>query len=339
MQMGGTKDPVRTHAIDSDANWLMDNDLKLSFLVAILPFIEQQALWEQIVNPRDEDEDGTVDYPAMGPQMAELNYTPWRTQVTTYRCPSDPTDLLGGAFGATNYAACVGDSPAECHFGGIHVNGNVDTDPSWGEEGCRRWNRGVFRARHFTKFGDIKDGLSNTIAGGEIVIHAGEREIIANFLRLNSGPAADQRAPGSIASDSNLIDPLNPTRYADGATIEGVANNSRGRRWHQGSPGFTSFQTIRPPNSYSASRGWAEDQGFYTAASRHQGGCHVLMADGAVKFVTDSIESGDQTAVSPGNIATSNQANWGLKPGDKSNYGLWGSLGTSRASETIEEEL
>ncbi len=31
-----------------------------------------------------------------------------------------------------------------------------------------------------------------------------------------------------------------------------------------------------------------------TAASYHQGGCHVLMTDGAVRFVTDNIEAGDK---------------------------------------------
>nr|WP_236623699.1 H-X9-DG-CTERM domain-containing protein [Rhodopirellula baltica] len=59
--------------------------------------------------------------------------------------------------------------------------------------------------------------------------------------------------------------------------------------------------------------------------SRHQGGCHILMADGAVKFITDSIESGNQ------NRATLPKAG---QPGEKSPYGLWGALGTKAGKET-----
>ncbi len=43
MQMGGTK----------DCGTVNDNNFKLSFLVGVLPFIEQQALWEQISNPNN----------------------------------------------------------------------------------------------------------------------------------------------------------------------------------------------------------------------------------------------------------------------------------------------
>lgn len=58
------------------------------------------------------------------------------------------------------------------------------------------------------------------------------------------------------------------------------------------------------------------------------------MGDGAVKFVTDSIEAGNQTAGfadASGSIVRA--------PGTASPYGLWGSLGTRAMKETIEEEL
>ena len=46
-----------------------------------------------------------------------------------------------------------------------------------GDEAGARWARGVFRARHFTKFRDIKDGLSNTIMCGENIV--GDRTNLA----------------------------------------------------------------------------------------------------------------------------------------------------------------
>ena len=78
---------------------------ELSYLVGLLPFIEQQALWEQIRNPLTE-EDGDI-WPAFGPRPTQGNYPAWSTDIPTYRCPSDPwvwttisrTNELRGLFG------------------------------------------------------------------------------------------------------------------------------------------------------------------------------------------------------------------------------------------------
>jgi prepilin-type processing-associated H-X9-DG protein len=107
--------------------------------------------------------------------------------------------------------------------------------------------------------------------------------------------------------------------------------NARGHRWQDGRPGYTGVQTVRPPNSYSWSRDWNDNFGAYAVSSRHQGGAHVLMTDGAVKFVTDSIEAGNQNRPMPG------CDNTGADAGMQSPYGLWGSLGTKNAKETGAE--
>ena len=62
------------------------------------------------------------------------------------------------------------------------------------------------------------------------------------------------------------------------------------------------------------------------------------MGDGAVIFMTDSVDSGDlqQNAV----VAqfSGHMTNPNL-PGFKSPYGLWGALGTRASGEVIEEQL
>ena len=58
------------------------------------------------------------------------------------------------------------------------------------------------------------------------------------------------------------------------------------------------------------------------------------MSDGAVKFITDSIEAGNSSAADVRNGGTGASA-----PGSKSPYGLWGSLGTRAAKEVIDEEF
>ena len=91
---------------------------------------------------------------------------------------------------------------------------------------------------------------------------------------------------------------------------------------------ITAMTTVLPPNSPTCTIDWGIPwaSGIFSAGSRHNGGAHVLMADGAVVFVTDSIEAGDKEANSTaqefGNI------------GQKSPYGLWGALGTVAMSET-----
>jgi hypothetical protein len=57
------------------------------------------------------------------------------------------------------------------------------------------------------------------------------------------------------------------------------------------------------------------------------------MADGAVIFITDSIEAGDSNGPSVHRFAG------GVAPGSPSPYGLWGALGTRASKETIEEQL
>ena len=58
------------------------------------------------------------------------------------------------------------------------------------------------------------------------------------------------------------------------------------------------------------------------------------MTDGAIKFITDSIEAGDGRAGGVWLNGTGPQA-----PGSQSPYGLWGALGTRANKEVIEEEI
>jgi prepilin-type processing-associated H-X9-DG protein len=104
-----------------------------------------------------------------------------------------------------------------------------------------------------------------------------------------------------------------------------------------GSPFWGSFNTILPPNREQITWAGVHSEGIFPPGSRHQGGCHVLMGDGAVIFVTDSIEAGNSSSAqvvdgTPGGVG-------GLPPGSESPFGLWGALGTRASSETIEEQL
>jgi prepilin-type processing-associated H-X9-DG protein len=214
----------------------------------------------------------------------------------------------------------------EQQHGGMRDDGTSEPSANWGEVDAAKWGRGMFRARHFTGFRDVLDGLANTIAMGEIVVGNQTREIIGDVVNLANGNESVTLPPNTWATNGT-VDPTRPLFYADTTPVDTNPNHGRGRRWSDGRPQYTTFTTIRPPNSYNIAR-WEGNFGIFSAASRHQGGCHVLMGDGAVKFITDSIEAGNQSELT--------YSQYNNKPGRMSPYGLWGSLGTKASKETIQ---
>jgi prepilin-type N-terminal cleavage/methylation domain-containing protein len=332
---------------DHQTNWPPSssnthNNMGLSFLVGILPFMEQQGLWSQISNPLNDADDNPVDiWPAMGPTVDNRDqYTPWVTEVPTYRCPSDPGSGLP-AYGRTNYGACMGDnfySPwGEYlwwnHSTSFHANGWPD---------IKKTLRGAFVARNQSRFRDILDGLSNTIVAGEMITYLGDRDVRGSSVQDTQGTVTDSNVDNPTACrDSRdperprFWDPSIATHQSDGGGT-GV-RGGRGFQWANGHAIHSEVYTVSPPNSElcgdlasSQWQGALADRLNATVSSQHQGGAHVLMGDGAVIFMTDSVEAGDNSA------GLTNP--WG-QGGRKSAYGLWGALGSKAMGETIEEQL
>ncbi len=336
------------------------NRLFLSWLVGITPFVEQQALWEQIANPSVQVTQGrtmpgsTIGgmWPAMGPCPWQRAYVPWETNVPTYRCPSDPAQGLPG-HGRNNYAACIGDALDRVNYGGTseygffhNSKGGGQTDLNWMATRSRAACRGFFWNRREAKFRDVLDGLANTIMAGEICTSNGQREVNADWVRGFGGgsdPASDITANPNLCKQGVHIDPERPAFYSPTATMHGLGSDQcKGCRWADFRPMYTSFTTILPPNDPSCQAGGGDyNEGIHSAGSRHQGGAHILMGDGAVIFITDSIEAGNASAppIERGNNANPGWLGPASAPGSQSPYGLWGALGTRAVKETIEEEL
>ncbi|WP_442507175.1 DUF1559 domain-containing protein [Novipirellula sp. SH528] len=342
--MGGTNQAVG----GPDAPGLLaptgHNRQELSILVGLLPFMEQQALWEQISNPLRDPVTGNT-WQSMGgnPLMqishhAVSRYEPWLTEVPGLRCPSDPGVGLPSA-GRTNYVACSGDSCYLSNWGYARDDGNRVNPSNLGEL-ARGSCRGVFTTRQPTAFRDVLDGLANTICMGEIATDLGDADIRTEAKQTpasgsDSGSGQILRLVNNATSCKTLVDNSRPQFWGSGTTV-GNAEQRRGYKWAAGRPLYGQFNTIRPPNSefcIANNSGYHGNSAVAPAGSRHQGGCHVLLTDGAVKFVTDSIESGNQNAeqVFQGSSLS--------RPGSKSPFGLWGSLGTRGAKETIDGEF
>jgi prepilin-type processing-associated H-X9-DG protein len=307
----------------------------------MLPFMEQQGLHEQIVNPLDYNQDGTIDFPAGGPHPSiggiRNNYTPWFTQVPTLRCPSDPGTSPPGA-GRTNYAFCLGDAfISTCYTYPIRWNGNGGSpfDVVNGKVNAqKRYARGMFVHRVQMRFRDVLDGMSNTIAMGEIPTDLGDSDKRTRVNRTQDNVQTN----ANICENLGHIDPERPQFWCNGTNCPTPSGpgpfhgandqHNRGKMWFSSYGVCTGFYTISPPNSELCVDRWVEGGGSIAAGSRHQGGAHILMGDGAVVFMTDSVEAGNQDF----RIAS-------LPAGEASPYGLWGALGTRANKETIEEQL
>ncbi len=325
------------------ANYSHANAWRLSALVGLTPFFEQQSVWEQIVNPnsRDASNPSTVyspPWPPMGPVPSQARYIPWVTEIPTLRCPSDPGVGLP-ALGRTNYAACLGDSYYWSIQGPKQLNattGKREANSGWSQH-SRAAERGLFVLHSASKFRNVLDGLSNTIAMGEIATDLGDRDIrtiadheptqAINLIRDNPKWCADQ----------GYIDPKRPQFWSQSIPVWGVTNG-RGYRWASHRMEMSGMHTILPPNAELCAQRNPGGRTVCPPSSRHQGGAHILMADGAVVFMTDSVEAGNSrspmvwrngsTVGPPSNV-----------PGSPSPYGLWGALGTRASKETIEEQL
>ncbi|TWT65152.1 DUF1559 domain-containing protein [Allorhodopirellula solitaria] len=299
------------------------NNMQLSMLVSVLPFLEQQALWQQISNPSIEG--GT--WNAMGPTPQNINYRPWTVDIPTFRCPSDPGIGLP-ALGRTNYAACIGDSSDETAYGPWPNSRTIGMTRSRAQT-AQAAHRGFFKPFDKTRFRDCLDGLANTVAMGEIATSLGDmdkRTVLPNF-NAGSNNATMSAIRDNPKSCQTMIDPERPQFW----TAQSRPTRARGYRWADAKTIFSGMVTILPPNSEICSRTNGDDLNLCgSTSSYHQGGTHVLMGDGAVKFITDSIEAGNSQAGMVWRNGTGTQA-----PGSKSPYGVWGALGTRASSEVI----
>jgi prepilin-type N-terminal cleavage/methylation domain-containing protein len=223
-----------------------------SFLVVLLPHIEQQAIYDRC--------DPTIDT-VMQAKLADGRWVA-SVSIPLFQCPSDvltqPLDgnslyygtavsMQGRNPGPSNYAVSMGSQ----RFGGPYPGNAFGTGPmGHGDTVDGKEVSGIFSHADFgAAFADVRDGLSNTFALGEMrpkcSAHAAEGWMHFNSLwNATSAPMNYPTCPGEPGFDAAL-----------------VANTWGGK--------------------------WAIEQAF---RSRHVGGAHFAMGDGSVHFVNDSIE-------------------------------------------------
>lgn len=94
------------------------------------------------------------------------------------------------------------------------------------------------------------------------------------------------------------------------------------RRWNTGGTRFNGFTTILPPNAPSCAPDDDDnDWGIVSPTSYHPGGVNVMIADGSVRFIGESINTGNLAAKDVGQ--------------GRSPYGVWGALGSKNGGEAV----
>lgn len=257
-----------------------------SWLVPILPFVEQQPLYDSInLNISMSDATGPT-----APYMAYIgadhpNAEAARTRVPCYLCPSDSnssTDAMGSALPAPdNYAGNAGWIPFATGYDGSRAtpgkqNGMIPL-VSPGEDVGWHVNKISFK--------NVTDGLSNTVAVAERRINdrdwngqSGKNDAIFSFC------AGGGRTARTLAEHRQYcVNTFSP---------DTALSRPHGRAWISGwSLTAPIYTHVMEPNSRNCHfhSGFVDGNFLTTASSQHPGGVNVVLGDGHVRFVEDSI--------------------------------------------------
>lgn len=284
-----------TTEVPGAAGMARGNVNRLSGYMSLMPYLDQAPLFNLV-------QAGTPPTVPPGGPEGWSGWGPWDVVIPGLLCPSDGN--VQQTIRATNYVFNIGDTN----------RGSRDS----------RLVRGMFGFQTSHGLRDITDGSSNTILMSEHI-----RGNTAQFaVAGNNSPLVNT----SIGQNWNDNIPAScramtiGNRWIAGTTVKARMGTSL---W-DGQAERCGMTTIIPPNGPSCSDGTDVNadspNAMATPSSFHTGGVHALMGDGAVRFISDNIDSGDLTVPTPANNA-----------GGPSPYGVWGALGTRGGGEVISE--
>ncbi len=234
-------------------------------------------------------------------QLTDPNLRPWDSggwfgseniqahsgRLPVFNCPSQPYEVSGGAANFT-YSINVGVVDSRHNSNGSDMHNGFSCFVGAGGNSSAPVNAA-----------SVSDGLSNTAAYSEFVIEHDPNDSGPRSHTVHHWAAGN--TPAQIRADCLA------------KTQKGGRYGMRGRSWAFSfvGVGSTYSHTMAPNDKPCHSRSGAGDwegTSVMSASSMHPGGVHVLMGDGAVRFVNDSVD-----------------------------YNTWLSLGTRNGAEIVGE--
>ena len=232
------------------------------------------------------------------------------TNVPGYQCPSEisyqggttSVGLAGTTVGGySNYGFMMGPLTDTWRTDLSGANGGI-TYPAGAN-----YQRGMFNFDRPTRIRDVSDGTSNTVAASE-------------FIRGDSDATTYTTGDMVYSVPSGALPPYKPSRaqlqtFSNACFAARANHNSiNGISWMHPMPLHSLLTTADTPNTKLLTCGTGGccltdlSDGNFPARSRHSGGVHTLMGDGAARFVSDNID-----------------------------FNMWQNLGSVRDGETIGE--
>jgi len=234
--------------------------------------------------------------------------SPFISQPPIFTCPSDPNGRYAGSNSTQkiSYQCNRGDLWSWGFGAGNAVEKRSPFVYGWNNNNS---------SEYIQKSSKIGDGTSKTCLLGEVNIGNGTSDSKAGYGYYTITPAGPPSLCQNVLGDNG---------YLAAATV--TSGGIPGSSWGDNSgPCSSGLHLSGAPNSARcASESTAQNLATVPASSYHNGGVTIVMCDGATRFVSDTVDAGDQTQ------ADTNPSSYT----GRSIRGIWGAMGSANGQES-----
>lgn len=227
------------------------NLIGYAWAIPLYPFLDQANIYNAF---------GSLVYDKTKFACCDWPVATRNTIIPVFICPSQPSsgdfikagDATNGRGMAGCYLAC----------GGNTIVADTALGTAADNHGGLEKTNGMFQTNVAKGFRDVTDGTSNTLMMAEALVNDGDSDGRGRYYNAHGGAClfSTEQRPNSTVGDKFVL---------------GC------------SPGSAGFWQTNTPCSPSG----GTTQTRISARSLHTGGVHVLMGDGAVRFVSNNIDS------------------------------------------------
>jgi prepilin-type N-terminal cleavage/methylation domain-containing protein len=291
------------------------NSSRRSGFIELLPFMDEMVMYDNIMA-------GDLSNAAGGPS-AWSGWGPWNAAPAMLSCPSEMTIQRGTTH---NYALSLGDAVG-VGYPGPSNDADVVMRGVWHRIGYKKTSSPTtlddIQPRNVgVKIKDITDGTSQTIMMSERCKRRVNQQ--ASFVAA-TGTELHRESIAQVASINTTPNACLNVAAGDFLVAGTPHKQCWGGQWSDGQAESVGFNTVLPPNAPSCATGINRDsqQAVLPPNSYHPGGVSSVFADGSVRFIADSVDTG--------NLGTAvNNKSTGGSP-----HGVWGALGSKSGGEGL----